>query len=138
MRLPLMFSEGVKKGRITLNQFVALSSTNAARLYGMLPRKGTLAVGADADIAIWDPEEKRTASVMHDAMDYNPFEGMEVTGWPVTVLSRGRRVVDNNKLIAAPGDGVFVARGRTDLTGLTGTRLAETNPETNFGAEVIS
>ena len=138
MRLPLMFSEGVKKGRITLNQFVALSSTNAARLYGMLPRKGTLAVGADADIAIWDPEEKRTASVMHDAMDYNPFEGMEVTGWPVTVLSRGRRVVDNNKLIAAPGDGVFVARGRTDLIGLTGTRLAETNPETNFGAEVIS
>jgi dihydropyrimidinase len=138
MRLPLMFSEGVKKGRITLNQFVALSSTNAARLYGMLPRKGTLAVGADADIAIWDPEEKRTASLMHDAMDYNPFEGMEVTGWPVTVLSRGRRVVDNNKLIAAPGDGVFVARGRTDLTGLTGTRLAETNPETNFGAEVIS
>ncbi|MGI3212829.1 dihydropyrimidinase [Roseovarius tibetensis] len=138
MRLPLLFSEGVVKGRISLNQFVGLSSTNAARLYGMLPRKGTLAVGADADIAIWDPSEMRIAGAMHDAMDYNPFEGMEVTGWPVTVLSRGRRVVDDGELLAKPGDGRFVARGCSDLSGQSGTRLPETDPATNFGAQVPS
>ncbi|WP_372890380.1 dihydropyrimidinase [Rhodosalinus sp.] len=136
MRLPLLFSEGVVKGRISLRQFVALSSTNAARLYGMLPRKGTLAIGADADIAIWDPEDTRVAGEMHDAMDYNPFEGMKVTGWPVTVLSRGRRVVEDGLLRARPGDGAFVARGTTDLSGLSGTRLTETDPATNFGAEI--
>jgi len=137
MRLPMMFSEGVLKGRIGLNQFVALSSTNAAKLYGMHPRKGTLSVGADADIAIWDPTEVRIAGEMHDNMDYNPFEGMEVTGWPVTVLGRGERIVDNGELIAKPGDGAFIARDRTDLTGLSGTRLAETNLSSNFGAEVL-
>ena len=138
MRLPLLFSEGVVKGRISLNQFVALSSTNAARLYGMHPTKGTLAIGADADIAIWDPNETGIAGEMHDAMDYNPFAGHEVTGWPVTVLTRGRRVVDHGTLVAKPGDGAFVARGPTDLSGLSGTRLPETDPATNFGAHVLS
>ncbi len=138
MRLPLMFSEGVLKGRIGLNQFVALSSTNAARLYGMHPLKGTLAIGADADIAIWDPEEVRVAGEMHDAMDYNPFEGMTVTGWPVTVLGRGRRIVDGGELVARPGDGRFVARGRSDLTGLAGTQLPETDPASNFGAIILT
>ena len=137
MRLPLMFSEGVLKGRISINQFVALSSTNAARLYGMLPQKGTLAIGADADIAIWDPSETRIAGEMHDAMDYNPFEGMKITGWPTTVLSRGRRVIDDGKLHVKPGDGNFIYRGRTDLSGLTGTSLPETEPKTNFGAEIF-
>ena len=137
MRLPLMFSEGVLKGRISLNQFVALSSTNAARLYGMLPRKGTLSIGADADIAIWDPNETRLAGEMHDAMDYNPFEGMEITGWPTTVISRGQRVIDDETLHAKPGDGNFIHRGRTDLSGLTGTSLPETEPKTNFGAEIF-
>ncbi|MDG2407173.1 MAG: dihydropyrimidinase, partial [Paracoccaceae bacterium] len=136
MRLPLLFSEGVVKGRISLNNFVAISSTNAARLYGMLPHKGTLAIGADADITIWDPNETRVVGPMHDRMDYNPFEGMEVTGWPVTVLSRGRRIIENDELLACPGDGKFVVRGKTDLTGLTGTQLAETNPVSNFGARV--
>ncbi len=137
MRLPLMFSEGVKKGRISLNQFVALSSTNAARLYGMFPKKGTLAIGANADIAIWDPDETRHVSEMHDATDYNPFEGRKINGWPTTVLSKGCKVVDHGKLIAKPGDGKFVKRGRCDLTGLSGSRLIETDPETNFGAELF-
>ncbi len=89
LRLPLLFSEGVVKGRITLNQFVALTSTNAAKLYGMHPKKGTIAIGSDADITIWDPLQTRTVKVedQHDAMDYTPFEGMQLTGWPVTVLS---------------------------------------------------
>jgi len=136
MRLPLLFSEGVNKGRITLEQFVALSATNAAKLYGLHPAKGTIAVGSDADIAIWDPDEVRVAGEMHDAMDYNPYEGREVRGWPVAVLCRGRRVVDGGELLARPGDGRFVARKPIDLTGYPGHRAAELDPATNFGARI--
>ena len=136
MRLPLLFSEGVVKGRISLNEFVALSSTNAARIYGMLPTKGTLAIGADADIAIWDPEETRIAGEMHDAMDYNPFAGMEVTGWPQTVLGRGRRIVENGELLARPGSGQFVKRAPIDLTGRAGQPVPELDPAHNFNAKL--
>jgi len=136
MRLPLLFSEGVGKGRITLNQFVALSSTNAAKIYGMHPAKGTIAIGSDADIAIWDPDKVRIAGEMHDAMDYNPYEGIEVTGWPVTVLNRGNRIVDGGELHAKPGDGRFVARKPIDLTGMPGHRADELNPAKNFGARI--
>jgi len=136
MRLPLLFSEGVGKGRITLNQFVALSSSNAAKIYGLHPQKGTIAIGSDADIAIWDPHQTRIAGEMHDNMDYNPFEGREVTGWPVTVLSRGRRVVDEGELLARPGDGQFVARQPVDLTGMPGYRAPELDPASNFGARI--
>ncbi|MBA3323846.1 MAG: dihydropyrimidinase [Rhodobacteraceae bacterium] len=139
LRLPLLFSEGVRKGRITLNQFVALGSTNAAKLYGMHPAKGSLAIGADADIAIWDPEETRTVTLedQHDAMDYTPFEGRELTGWPVTVLSRGERVIDGGRLTAEPGRGRFVARARPDFTGHPGSRAPELDPDRNFGASLI-
>lgn len=136
MRLPLLFSEGVVKKRISLNHFVALSSTNAARIYGMLPRKGSLSIGADADIAIWDPNETRVAGEMHDAMDYNPFAGIEVTGWPVTVLGRGRRIVDKGDLIAEPGSGQFIARAPMDLTGRPGQPVPELAPAQNFGANL--
>ncbi len=136
MRLPLLFSEGVVKGRIGLNQFVALSSTNAAKIYGMHPAKGTIAVGSDADIAIWDPNETWVAGEMHDAMDYNPFEGRQLTGRPLTVLTRGRRIMDQGELIAQPGDGQFIARKPVDLTGLQGHRADELNPATNFGARI--
>lgn len=138
LRLPLLFSEGVRGGRITLNQFVALGSTNAAKLYGMHPRKGTIAVGTDADIAIWDPEETRSVTVedQRDNMDYTPFEGRQVTGWPVTVLSRGEPVIEDGKLVAEPGRGRFVARARPDFTGYPGTRTPELDPDFNFGAEI--
>ncbi len=138
LRLPLLFSEGVRGGRITLNQFVALGSTNAAKLYGMHPRKGTIAIGADADIAIWDPEDTRTVTVedQHDKMDYTPFEGRQVTGWPVTVLSRGELVIDGGRLVAEPGRGRFVARARPDFTGYPGSRTPELDPAWNFGAEI--
>ena len=138
LRLPLLFSEGVRGGRITLNQFVALGATNAAKLYGMHPQKGTIAIGADADIAIWDPEETRTVTVedQHDNMDYTPFEGRHVTGWPVTVLSRGEAVIEGGKLVAEPGRGRFVARARPDFTGHPGTRTPELDPAWNFGAEI--
>lgn len=108
-RLPLLFSEGVGRGRITLPQFVALTATNHAKLYGLYPRKGTIAVGADADIAIWEPERRVRieASMLHDRAGYTPYEGTEVTGWPVTVLSRGRIVVDKGTLAAGRGSGLF-------------------------------
>ena len=138
LRLPLLFSEGVNTGRITLNQFVALGSTNAAKLYGMHPAKGTIAIGSDADIAIWDPQATRTVRVedQHDAMDYTPFEGRELTGWPVTVLSRGERVVDGGELVAEPGRGRFVRRDRPDFTGYPGSYTLELDPERNFGARI--
>jgi len=137
LRLPLLFSEGVNKGRITLQQFVALSSTNAARLYG-LTKKGSIAIGMDADIAIWDEHETRTVRIgdQHDNMDYTPFEGRALTGWPVTVLTRGQRIVDSRQLVARPGFGRFVPRARIDLTGHPGTRVPELNPATNFGARI--
>ena len=138
LRLPLLFSEGVRRGRITLQQFVALGSTNAARLYGMHPAKGAIAVGSDADVAVWDPEETRTVRVedQHDAMDYTPFEGRTLTGWPVTVLSRGERVVEGGRLVAEPGRGRFVRRAPPDLTGHPGGAAPELDPERNFGARI--
>lgn len=137
MRLPLLFSEGVRGGRITLQQFAALSATNAARLYG-IAGKGSIAVGLDADIAIWNPEETRIvrAEDQHDAMDYTPFEGRELTGWPETVLSRGERVIEGGRLVASPGRGRYVPRTRPDFTGHPGGVGPELNPALNFGARI--
>ncbi len=137
MRLPWLFSEGVVKGRITANQFVALTSSNAARLFG-LSRKGAIAPGFDADIAIWDPQETRVVTLedQHDAMDYTPFAGLSVTGWPRTVLNRGDLVIEERRLVANRGRGRFVARDRVDLTGRPGYRAPELDPARNFGAEI--
>lgn len=114
-RSALLFSEGVMTGRIDLNRFVALNSANAAKLYGLYPRKGTIAVGADADIALWDPRRKVTITnhLLHHNVDYTPYEGRTVTGWPVTVLSRGRVVCHEGELVGEPGHGEFLARFRT-------------------------
>jgi dihydropyrimidinase len=138
LRLPLLFSEGVNKGRIALTTFVALSASNAAKLYGLAPRKGSICIGADADLAIWDPALMRTvrAAEQGDAMDYTPFEGRELTGWPVTVLSRGRRVVEDGAFVGARGAGRFVARAKVDLTGYAGTQAPELDPARNFGARI--
>lgn len=113
LRLPLLFSEGVMKGRITIERFVALTSTNHARMYGMLPRKGTIAVGADADLAIWNPDCERTIaySMLHDNVGYTPYEGRTLRGWPETVISRGRVAVRHGKLQVERGTGQFIVRG---------------------------
>jgi dihydropyrimidinase len=113
LRMSLLFSEGVLKGRISMNQFVALTSTNHARMYGLYPQKGTIAPGADADLVIWDADRKVTiaAENLHDAAGYTPYEGRKVTGWPETVLSRGRIVVANERLHVERGSGRFIARG---------------------------
>ncbi|WP_038358348.1 dihydropyrimidinase [Bosea sp. UNC402CLCol] len=113
-RLPILFSEGVGKGRISLNQFVALSATNHAKMYG-LTKKGSIAVGMDADIAIWDPEREVTIgqSLLHHGSDYTPYEGIAVRGWPVTTIVRGQVVVCDGVLEARPGAGRHVARDRS-------------------------
>jgi len=110
VRLPLLFSEGVNKGRIELTRFVALAATNAARLYGLYPRKGTVAVGTDADLAIWNPDKEViiSQSMLHDAMDYTPYEGLKVKGWPVTTLVRGIPVCEGGEFVGAAGMGQFL------------------------------
>src|SRR5712691_7234282 len=109
-RLPILFSEGVVRGRISLNQFVALTATNHAKMYGLHPKKGTIAVGADADIALWDPERvvTVTADMLHDNVGYTPYEGKQLIGWPVTVISRGRIVVADDELHVERGSGAFL------------------------------
>ncbi|ATX64522.1 dihydropyrimidinase [Roseinatronobacter bogoriensis] len=111
-RMPILFSEGVNKGRIDLNRFVALTATNHARTYGLYPRKGTIAIGSDADIAIWDPDLEVTVrhADLHDGADYSPYEGLELRGWPVTVLLRGKVMIRDRKLEAQLGDGQYLPR----------------------------
>jgi dihydropyrimidinase len=95
-------------------------------------------IGADADIAIWDPDRTVTlgAAIMHDQTGYTPYEGRKVTGWPVTVLSRGRIVVDEGVLRAAPGSGVFLPRAAGVAAMPTGRRAPEFDPKRNFGAKI--
>lgn len=111
-RFSLLYSEGVNKGRITLNQFVDIVSTRSAKLFGLFPRKGTIEVGSDADIVIFDPLAQRTLSseMHHMNVDYNPFEGMQVTGLPVSVLSRGEFVIKERQFVGAPGAGRYLKR----------------------------
>ena len=138
-RMPLLFSEGVLNGRLSLNEFVALTATNPAKIYGLHPRKGTIAVGSDADIAIWDPDWERTISVdmLHDRLDYTPYEGRRVTGWPRVVISRGRVVVEDEALTVERGSGVYLDRHPAKPR-LSAERLGpELDPARNFGAELL-
>jgi len=116
-RLPILFSEGVMKGRIDLNRFVAITSTNHAKLYGLYPRKGTIAIGADADIALWDPERRvvLTNDMLRHGADYTPYEGLAVRGWPVRTMVRGRTVVRDGDLCEARASGVYLSRDLSSL-----------------------
>lgn len=111
-RLPILFSEGVMKKRISLAQFAALTATNHAKAYGLYPRKGAIAIGADADLVLWNPSITRTIrhADLHDGSDYSPYEGIEVTGWPVMTLLRGKVIVQDGKLATGKGAGDFIAR----------------------------
>lgn len=113
-RVSILFSEGVKAGRITLNQFVDITSTRVAKLFGLYPKKGTISVGSDADIVIFDPNIERTisADTHHMAVDYNAFEGMKVTGEPVSVLSRGEFVIKDKQFVGKLGNGQYLKRAR--------------------------
>jgi dihydropyrimidinase len=110
---PFLWSEGVRKDRLRMEQFVALTATNPARAFGLWPRKGTIAVGSDADIVLWDPEREVRIGVetTHSASDYCPYEGHWVTGYPVTTISRGEILWHNGQLSAAAGRGSALKRG---------------------------
>ncbi|WP_377277275.1 dihydropyrimidinase [Rhizobium sp. R86522] len=116
-RLPILFSEGVMKGRIDINRFVAVTSTNHAKLYGMYPQKGTIAIGSDADIALWDPTRQLTLTneMLQHGADYTPYEGLAVTGWPVRLLVRGKTVMDQGSIVRA-AEGRYLSRKRSALS----------------------
>ena len=126
LRLPVLFDAMVSKGRLGLNRFVELTSTAPARIYN-LPGKGSIAIGADADIAIWNPDREVTieGGTVHDASGYTPYEGMTVRGWPETVLGRGRVLVEGGKLAAVPGSGEFLARDGGEAARPRGTPSEE-------------
>jgi dihydropyrimidinase len=113
-RLKMIHHFGVREGRIGLNRMVDLLATQPAKLFGLYPRKGTIAVGADADLVVFDPERRETlsASTHHSRCDYNMYEGTEVAGAPELVLLRGSILVEDGELVAAPGTGRFVRRAR--------------------------
>jgi dihydropyrimidinase len=115
-RMELLFSEGVNKGKITLNKYVEVASTNAAKIFGMFPKKGTIAVGSDADIVLFDPLEKHvlSAKTHHMNVDYSGYEGWELTGKVKTVLLRGKVVIDENACLVEKGYGQFVKRKKVD------------------------
>jgi dihydropyrimidinase len=111
-RMSLVYDGGVRTGRISLNRFVELTSTSPAKIFGLFPRKGTIAPGSDADIVIFDPEKKVRLSqkTLHMKVDYNPYEGREVVGVTDTVISRGRVIIDGGKFVGRAGSGSFIKR----------------------------
>src|SRR3954454_18947361 len=111
-RMSLVYDGGVRPGRITLNRFVELTSTSPAKIFGLFPRKGTIAPGSDADIVVFDPNRTITlsAKTLHMNVDYNPYEGRQVTGATDTVLSRGRVVIENGAFVGRKGGGSFLKR----------------------------
>ncbi len=115
-RMPVIFSEGVMKGRISINKFVEVTSTNPAKIYGMYPQKGTIAVGSDADIVIIDKNKEVTItkSMLHENVDYTPYEGIKVKGYPVLTIVRGKVAVRNNEFIGEEGYGKFINRYKND------------------------
>ncbi|MBL7996780.1 dihydropyrimidinase [bacterium] len=114
-RMELLYSEGVHKGKISLNKYVEVTSTNAAKVFGMFPKKGSIGIGSDADIVIFDPNEKHTLSAKthHHRCDYSAYEGWQVTGKCKTVILRGKVAIDNGKAMIEKGYGKFIKRGRS-------------------------
>lgn len=110
--MPMLYSEGVGKGRLSLNRFVEVISTNPAKLFGLYPQKGTIAVGSDADIVIFDPKKEVTIRHrdMHSRADYELYEGFQVTGWPTHTLSRGEVIVENGHVLGSSGRGKLLRR----------------------------
>jgi len=125
LRLPLLYTYGVATGRISLPEFVNLTATRHAQTYGLYPRKGTIAVGSDADLAIWDPEKSVLIAQTHDRTGYTPYKGRRLKGWPTTVLSRGEVVADAGKVNAERGRGRFLAREPSDALRPLGREVPE-------------
>jgi dihydropyrimidinase len=111
-RMSLVWDGGVRTGRISINRFVELTSTSPAKIFGLFPRKGTIAPGSDADLVIFDPEKttKLSAKTLHMKVDYSPYEGREVTGAATAVISRGIVIIENGRFLGKPGAGEFLKR----------------------------
>ena len=116
-RLNVMYQGGVVDGNISLNRWVELCCTNPAKMFGMYPNKGTIAVGSDADIVVYDPNASFTysAETIHMNVDYTAYDGMEIAGKPDTVLSRGKVIVENDAYVGTKGDGQYVRRGTSQM-----------------------
>ena len=113
-QLAMLYSEGVGKGRLTLERLVEVTSSNAAKLFGLYPRKGCIAIGSDADLVLFDPNETRVVGApQHSRCDYSVYEGWSVTGWPVVTMRRGQVVYDHGAVLAEPGSGQLVPREAT-------------------------
>ena len=139
LRLPLLFSEGVMSGRMSVQTFVAVTATNHAQMYGLAPRKGDIVVGADADIALWNPGREVTVSagMLHDDVGYTPYEGRVLKGWPELVLSRGRVVVRDNQLQVERGSGQYLRRGKPQRPHGTALHAAAPAPSTSRRGAVL-
>lgn len=138
-RLPLLFDAMVSKGRMGVERFVELTATAPAKIYNLHPRKGSIAVGADADIAIWDPQRSVTLSdeEVHDRTGYTPYAGRTVQGWPVAVLRRGAPIVEDGRLKATAGSGRFLPRTGGWAARPAGQLQAEMDESRNFGAVLL-
>jgi dihydropyrimidinase len=138
MRLPLLFDAMVSNGRFGAEKFVEWTATAPAQIYGLAPRKGSVAIGADADIAIWDPDKQVTISDANvvDGAGYTPYIGRTVRGWPITVLRRGEIIVESGSCLAAPGTGEFLARDAGVAAEPLGRLSPEFDPGRNFGAQL--
>jgi len=116
-RLAVLWHEGVTKGRITPSDFVRLTATQPARIFGLHPRKGSVMPGADADLVLWDPARRMTITnaLMQHAIDYTPYEGMELVGWPVATVLRGQVAMQDGRVQAEPGSGEYMPVAAYDL-----------------------
>ncbi len=137
LRLPLLFSEGVGKGRLSLRQFVRVGCETPARLFGAYPRKGVIRSGSAADLALWDPDREVTVrwADLHDNVGYTPWEDRRIRGFPETVLRRGEVVVEGFEPCAEPGSGRFLARGRPESAAPLGRPSEAVALARRFGAE---
>jgi dihydropyrimidinase len=138
LRMPLLFDAMVSQGRYGVQKFVEWTATAPAKMYGLHPRKGSIAIGADADVCIWDPKREvllRDEDV-HDNTKYTPYAGRRITGWPTTVLRRGEIVIEGGSCLAQPGSGVFLPRQAGEAALPTGRLAPEFDPAQNFGAKL--
>jgi dihydropyrimidinase len=139
LRLPLLFDTMVSKGRLGLSKFVDVTATAPAKIYNLHPRKGSIAIGADADLVIWDPKRRITLNdrIVHDRAGYTPYAGRTVTGWPATVIRRGEVIIHDGELKARPGSGVFLPRTGGDAAAPVNRMSADINAARQFGAKLI-
>ena len=138
LRLPLLFDAMVSNGRLGLHKFVELTATAPAKIYNLAPRKGSIGIGADADIVVWDPKRRVQVAdgVTRDGAGYTPYVGRTLTGWPQTVLRRGEVIVHAGKLEAKPGSGTFLPRSGGEAARPLQRLTADMDPERNFGAKL--